>query len=85
MLLGLLLGALWLLLVRAGWIACFQPERARIWMDARLPFTHSWHRPFMAEGGDRIMFMRFQGVALIFAMLFLAGDQVFWWIRLFHP
>jgi hypothetical protein len=39
----------------------------------------------MAEGGDRIMFMRFQGVALISAMLFLAGDQVFWWVRLFRP
>jgi hypothetical protein len=85
MLLGLLLGALWLLLVRAGWLACSQPERARVWMDARLPFTHSWHRLFMAEGGDRIMFMRFQGVALIFAMLFLAEDLAFWWIRLFHP
>jgi hypothetical protein len=54
-------------------------------MDAQLPFTHSWHRLFMVEGGDRIMFMRFQGVALIFVMLFLAGDQVFWWVHLFHP
>jgi hypothetical protein len=39
----------------------------------------------MADDGDRIMFVRFQGLALIFAMLFLAEDQALWWVRLFRP
>jgi hypothetical protein len=85
LLLGILLSLVWFLLLRAGWICCIRPARAQSWMDEYLEFSSSWQRLFMAEDADRLMVIRFQGVALLFLMLFLALELGPAWLRLVRP
>ena len=75
-LIALLVGSLWLVTVRAAWIAISNPEGAQDWLDENFPTGLAWNRIFISEPVAELRWIRFQGSVLMALMLLLGFDLV---------